>query len=137
MFHEILLSADSACGLASGNWLDIGEIIASRSRTTVLLEVRIVLDHEAFLLACDGLVPTLCQQVHDSFPILIFVAVGLRFVPRESFLSAKSASQSWHTKGAVTIGACEKVRSSSPRISAPGTYVRKPAGVASAAEIPS
>ena len=92
MFHEILLSADSACRLASGTWLGIGERIASGSRTTVLLEVRIVLDHEAFLLACDGLVPTLCHQEHDAFPILIFVAVGLRFVPRESFLSAKVLS---------------------------------------------
>ena len=59
MLKPIFLCAKDASGLASGNRFSLRELIAFGARATTLLEARIILYHEPFLLPCKRLVAAL------------------------------------------------------------------------------
>ena len=87
VFQPIFPSTHSAGSFAPRDFLTVRKIIAFRSRMAVLLEVREILNHQLFLLACDASAAISLHQIKNSLAILTFACMRVLLVLCERFLT--------------------------------------------------
>ena len=126
MLQVVFLCTNRTCCLASRHLLAVGKEIAFGARSAILLKSREILNHDPLLLRRDGSRASFSHQEDDPFTVLCLACVIAELVLGEILFVREVCIAQLAYQGPLMMGLSEKVRSSSPAISPPGTYVAGP-----------